>query len=255
MVSRLRSDNTQSAPELRRDSTASIALPDLSLTGRAASDRLQDPPLHYQFYGGSGRPPSSAAMAGLESVFNTSVEDSEPESPTPKQDLISFVDDEAQEEALVDLTVGAAVATHKTSMWDAQPSVSRWFDLPEDSADGRSTLTPSRREEPSAASRTHARQPEHDSVSELILTPSRTKTPAAATSAEELSSSLKTRVDPLSGSTSLSRQPPRAALQAIRDTSETAEGLSATAQVAVSQTAETLASHLMWIQVQELDLD
>ena len=221
VVSRLRSDNTQSAPELRRDSTASIALPDLSLTGRAASDRLQDPPLHYQFYGGSGRPPSLAAMAGLESVFNKRVEDSGSDRSEPEHDLIVF-NDEIPEEALVDLSTDTGDATHTPSMWEVLPSVSTWFDLPEDSAEGRSTLTLSRREEePSTASRAQERHLQHDdSASELTFTPSReAETPADVASAE------------------------------------TAEGIRATAQVVVNQTTETLVDRISYIRTQELDLD
>ena len=161
MVSRLRSDNTQSTPELRRVRTASFEFPDISLASRSVPERLQETPEHYQYYGGSGRPPSPAAMAGLESLFDTSVEEPvqrsdlptdretfnkvchgwfprpgefvmNPEdfgvsrdpgpgrSAPPKQDLIVFDDDDQAEDALVDLSVGAAVATHPPSMWDAQ---------------------------------------------------------------------------------------------------------------------------------------
>ena len=178
-------------------------------------------------------------------------------SAPPKQDLIVFDDDDQAEDALVDLTVDTAVATHPPIMWDAQSSVSRWFDLPEDSADGRSTLTSSRREEePSATSRAEARPSEHDdSASDLTLTPSRrTESPAAVASAEA-SDSVRTPVEP-SSPTSPSRQLPRASPQARQDLTETtAEGHSATAQVAVIPTAETLVDRLSWIRAQELDLD
>ena len=158
VVSRLRSDNTQSTPELRRVRTASIEFPDISLVSSSVPERLQETPEHYQYYGGSGRPPSPAAMAGLESLFNTSVEepvqrsdlptdretfnkvchgwfprpgefvlnredfgvsrDPGPGRPAPpKQDLIVFDDDAQAEDALVDLSVGATVATHPPSMW------------------------------------------------------------------------------------------------------------------------------------------
>ena len=161
-------------------------------------------------------------------------------SAPPKQDLIVFDDDDQAEDALVDLSVGATVATHPPSMWDAQSSVSRWFDLPEDSADGRSTLTPSRREEPSAASRAQARPLEQDdSASDLILTPSRrTESPAAVASAE-VSDSVRTPVEP-SSPTSPSRQSPRAAPQARQDS---------------TVTAEALVDRLSWIRAQDLDLD
>ena len=165
--------------------------------------------------------------------------DSGPGRPAPEQDLIVFDDDDQAEDALVDLSVGAAVAIHPT-MWDSQPSVSRWFSLPDDSADGRSTLTPSRREEPSAASRAQARPLEQDdSASDLILTPSRrTESPAAVASAEA-SDSVRTPVEP-SSPTSPSRQPPRAAPQARQDS---------------TVTAEALVDRLSWIRGQDLDLD
>ena len=221
MVSRLRSDNPQSAPVLRRASTASFEFQNISLTGRAASDRLQEPPLHYQYYGGSGRPPSPAEVAGIESVFNKRVEDSGSDRSEPEQELIVF-DDEVPEEALVDLSTDTGDATHPPSMWEVLPRVSTWVDLPEDSAEGRSTLTLSRREEePSTASRAQERHLQHDdSASELTFTPSReAETPADVASAE------------------------------------TAEGIRVTAQVVVNQTTETLVDRISWIQAQELDLD
>ena len=203
----------------RRASTASFEFQNISLTGRAASDRLQEPPLHYQYYGGSGRPPSPAEVAGLESVFNR-VEDSGPDRSEPEQDLIVF-DNEVPEEAMVDLSTDTGDATHPPSMWEVLPSVSTWLDLPEDSAEGRSTLTLSRREEPSTASRAQERHLQHDdSASELTFTPSReAETPADVASAE------------------------------------TAESIRATAQVVVNQTTETFVDRISYIRTQELDLD
>ena len=221
VVSRLRSDNPQSAPELRRVRTASFEFSDISLASRSVPDRLQETPEHYQYYGGSGRPPSPAEVAGLESVFNKRVEDSGSDRSEPEQDLIVF-DDEVPEEALVDFSTDTGDATHPPSMWEVLPSVSTWFDLPEDSAEGRSTLTLSRREEePSTASRAQERHLQHDdSARELTFTPSReAETPADVASAEP------------------------------------AEGIRATAQVVVNQTTETLVDRISYIRTQELDLD